>query len=54
MQWVQPLELPNGRKTQTFASPVRLNGQGFAIRSMPPGLGQHTQEVRAQFAEKAV
>ncbi len=52
MQWVQPLELPNGRKTQTFASPVRLNGQGFAIRGMPPELGQHTQEVRDQFAGK--
>ncbi len=54
MQWVQPLELPNGRQTQTFASPVRLNGQGFAIRGMPPALGQHTQEVRDQFAGKAV
>lgn len=53
MQWVQPLELPNGRQTQTFASPVRLNGQGFAIRGMPPALGQHTQEVRDQFAAKS-
>ena len=53
MQWVQPLELPNGRQTQTFASPVRLNGQGFAIRGMPPALGQHTQEVRDQFAGKS-
>jgi crotonobetainyl-CoA:carnitine CoA-transferase CaiB-like acyl-CoA transferase len=54
MQWVQPLELPNGQVTQTFASPVRVNGQGFPIRRMPPELGQHTQEVRAQFAGKAV
>ncbi|WP_159913547.1 CaiB/BaiF CoA-transferase family protein [Pantoea sp. 18069] len=54
MQWVQPLELPNGRRTQTFASPVRLNGQGFPIRSMPPELGQHTEEVRAQFAGVSV
>lgn len=54
MQWVQPLELPNGQTTQTFASPVRLNGQGFPIRRMPPELGQHTQELRAQYAGKTV
>ena len=53
MQWVQPLELPNGNTTQTFASPVRLNGEGFAIRSMPPDLGQHTQELRALYAGRA-
>lgn len=50
MQWVQPLELPNGQRTRTFVSPVRLNGQGFPVRGMPPGLGQHTEEIRAQFA----
>ena len=49
MQWVQPLELPNGHKTRTFASPVRLNGQGLPIRQRPPELGEHTQEVRAAY-----
>ncbi|HYP85889.1 CoA transferase [Variovorax sp.] len=53
MGWVQPMDLPNGRSTQTFASPVRLNGQGFPIRRMPPALGQHTDEIRAQYAAKA-
>lgn len=52
MGWVQPLELPNGRQTRTFASPIRLNGQSFPIRRMPPGLGQHTDEIRAQYAAK--
>ncbi|MBS0452157.1 MAG: CoA transferase [Proteobacteria bacterium] len=52
MGWVQPLELPNGQKTRTFASPVRLNGQGFPIRRPAPGLGEHTEEVRVQFAAK--
>ncbi len=52
MGWVQPLELPNGRRTRTFASPVRLNGQGLPIRRMPPGLGQHTEEIRAEAAAK--
>ena len=52
MGWVQPLELPNGQKTLTFASPVRLNGQGFPIRRSAPGLGQHTEEIREQYAAK--
>jgi len=52
MGWVQALTLPNGQKTRTFASPVRLNGQGFPIRRPSPGLGQHTDEIREQFAAK--
>jgi crotonobetainyl-CoA:carnitine CoA-transferase CaiB-like acyl-CoA transferase len=53
MGWVQPLDLPNGRRTRTFASPVRLNGRGFPIRRPPPALGQHTEEIRAQAAKEA-
>ena len=54
MGWVQPLTLPNGQQTRTFASPVRLNGQGFPIRRSPPELGQHTQEIRAECARSEV
>lgn len=50
MEWVQPLTLPNGRETRTFASPIRLNGQGFPIRRAPPALGEHTEEIRQRFA----
>lgn len=46
MGWVQPLELPNGRVTRTFASPLRFNGEGLPIRRRPPALGEHTEEVR--------
>ena len=53
MGWVQALELPNGQKTQTFTSPIRLNGQGFGVRRAPPGLGQHTEEIRAEYANAA-
>lgn len=53
MGWVQPLGLPNGQTTRTFASPVRLNGMGFPIRRSPPDLGEHTEEIRAQAAAKA-
>ncbi|WP_293223157.1 CoA transferase [Ottowia sp.] len=54
MGWVQPLTLPNGRQTRTFASPVRLNGQGSPIRRPPPDLGQHTAEIRAEQAAREV
>ena len=37
-QWVQPLRLPNGQETQTFASPLRIDGSAPAIRRGPPDL----------------
>ena len=52
MGWVQDLELPNGKSTRTFTSPIRLNGAGFGVRKPPPALGQHTDEIRQQFAAK--
>lgn len=52
MGWIQPLHLPGGHETRTFASPLRLNGQGFAIRRRPPGLGEHTEEIRAELGRK--
>ena len=54
MGWVQPLELPGGQLTRTFGSPVRLNGKGFPIRRSPPALGQHSDEIRAEYAQKEV
>ena len=50
MNWVQPLTLPGGETTRTFGSPIRMDGQGFAVRDAPPALGQHTQEIRARYA----
>lgn len=45
MGWVQPLRLPNGVQTKTFASPVMFDGQGSPIRMPPPALGQHNDEI---------
>jgi crotonobetainyl-CoA:carnitine CoA-transferase CaiB-like acyl-CoA transferase len=45
MQWVQPVELPNGAQTRTFASPVRFSGQTPVIRRRPPALGEHNDEL---------
>jgi len=45
MDWVQPITLPDGTKTRTFASPLRFTGKGFPIQRDPPALGQHNDEV---------
>ena len=51
MGWVQALDLPNGARTRTFASPLRLNGEAGEIGAPPPALGAHTEEVRARYAK---
>ena len=45
MQWVQPLDLPNGHTTRTFASPLRMSGQNLPVRRRPPALGEHNEEI---------
>lgn len=45
MQWIQPLELPNGVKTRTFVSPVRFDAQTLPVRLRPPSLGEHNEQV---------
>ncbi|MBU1357788.1 MAG: CoA transferase [Gammaproteobacteria bacterium] len=45
MGWVQPIELPNGAKTRTFASPMRFSGESLPIVRRPPGLGEHNDEL---------
>ena len=54
MDWLQPITLPNGHATRTFASPVRLDGRGFPIHRNPPALGEHTQDIRALHAAAAL
>ncbi|MGB3289564.1 MAG: CoA transferase [Burkholderiaceae bacterium] len=47
MDWVQDIQLPNGRVTKSFMSPVRMNGQTPQARLRPPALGEHTSELKA-------
>ena len=54
MGWVQELKLPNGRLTNTFGSPLCINGQTSAIRRRPPGLGEHTEEVLSKLDPEAL
>lgn len=51
MGWVQPLTLPNGIQTRTFASPIRRSGQGLPIRRAPPALGEHKAEILRELRE---
>lgn len=45
MGWVQDTHLPNGDAIKTFASPIHMSGERFAIRLPPPGLGEHTEQI---------
>lgn len=44
-QWVQPIRLPNGAETRTFASPLVIDGQRAAIRRPPPELDGDREAV---------
>ena len=46
---VHPLELPNGVQTRTVTFPVRISGDSPGLYSGPPELGQHTDEVFAEW-----
>jgi crotonobetainyl-CoA:carnitine CoA-transferase CaiB-like acyl-CoA transferase len=45
MGWIESMAVPDGRKIQTFGSPLRFNGEGFRIYRRPPALGEHNDEI---------
>jgi crotonobetainyl-CoA:carnitine CoA-transferase CaiB-like acyl-CoA transferase len=45
MGWVRDMVLPNGAETKTFICPVMLSGKNVEVRSPPPKLGQHRDEI---------
>jgi crotonobetainyl-CoA:carnitine CoA-transferase CaiB-like acyl-CoA transferase len=45
MGWVRDMVLPNGAETKTFICPVLLSGKNVEVRSPPPRLGQHRDEI---------
>ena len=49
--WVQEMTLPNGVETKTFGSPIRFNLKPTKIRTMPPALNEHGDEIRAEVAK---
>jgi crotonobetainyl-CoA:carnitine CoA-transferase CaiB-like acyl-CoA transferase len=48
MGWVQPISLPGGARTRTFASPIGMTHEDFGVYRNPPALGEHTNEVLAE------
>lgn len=46
--WVEALTLPNGQTTNTFGTPVAINGQREVVRCPPPELGADTATVREE------
>lgn len=50
MGWVQNLTLPNGTETQTFGSPVHVNGLPNSSIKQPPLLDEHRDEIIAELA----
>lgn len=48
--WVQPMTLPNGVETKTFGSPVRFDLQATQVRTMPPALDEHGDEIRDEMS----
>lgn len=49
MEWVQPIELPNGHQTKTFASPIRFGHRTANVYRRPPLLGEHNDEIFNEF-----
>jgi crotonobetainyl-CoA:carnitine CoA-transferase CaiB-like acyl-CoA transferase len=50
MQCVEDVVLPNGVRTKTVVSPLRLDGERLRLRRPPPALGQHTAEVLSEIS----
>jgi crotonobetainyl-CoA:carnitine CoA-transferase CaiB-like acyl-CoA transferase len=45
MEWAQEMDLPNGARTRTIISPLRLSGEKLGVRRRPPALGEHNGEI---------
>jgi crotonobetainyl-CoA:carnitine CoA-transferase CaiB-like acyl-CoA transferase len=53
MGWVEPMTLPNGVTTKTVGFPVKISNFQFRIKRQPPVLGEHNEEVYAQWLGEA-
>ncbi|HXJ01744.1 MAG TPA: CoA transferase [Micropepsaceae bacterium] len=50
--WVQPLTLPGGAVTRTFASPLAMDGKRAPIRKAPPRLDEDRAAILAMIGQK--
>jgi crotonobetainyl-CoA:carnitine CoA-transferase CaiB-like acyl-CoA transferase len=40
-----PIDLPDGRKAQAVLMPITMNQERLTVRSSPPRLGEHNQDI---------
>ncbi len=52
LRLVQDMTLPNGKRTRTVAFPMKMTGYEFAVYRHPPLLGEHTEEVFAEWLKR--
>lgn len=52
MNLVREIELPNGAMTKTVGFPIGIAGYDFEIRRSPPRLGEHNEEVFAEWMQR--
>ena len=55
-EWLTTVEHPNGREVRVVGVPMRFSATPGTIRSGPPAVGQHTDEVLAEagYAEEEI
>ena len=46
---VRDMTLPNGKQTKTVAFPMKISGYEFSVYRHPPELGEHNDEVYAEW-----
>jgi succinate--hydroxymethylglutarate CoA-transferase len=46
---VRDMTLPNGKRTKTVAFPMKISGYEFSVYRNPPRLGEHNEEVFAEW-----
>jgi len=49
LELVQDMTLPNGKRTRTVAFPMKMTDFEFSVYRRPPLLGEHTEEVFADW-----
>lgn len=47
------MDLPNGTKTPTVGNAVRMTGYDFSVFQRPPGIGEHSEQVLAQWTRSS-
>ncbi|MFH1556749.1 MAG: CoA transferase [Pseudomonadota bacterium] len=50
LKLVEEIVLPGGARTKTFVSPIIQSGRTSGVRRVPPAIGEHSDEIRAELS----